>query len=267
MTDSPLRIDWREAHRNAEPYVAGQGGVVAVAGYPTSACNTFVKLLLHAVQECDPRNVTLMFSPSDATTVTEDDIVVTLEQELDISPEAQSSVAVGTNIQAGGPVTVSGVNIYGEPTPYDVAAGNSRRARRIVEAVGEMLPSRRLVLTLYNWHKVSDRTRGWFWYKLWERKLERLTGRGLLVICAYTTDDGALPRCGLLLRPGRLIQLPPSYGQAERGYARQDMAKILVTWAEMEMQKAIESADTLLRAWSDHPAKVHEEFPGYLLRL
>ncbi|MBV8855955.1 MAG: hypothetical protein JOZ96_28825 [Acidobacteria bacterium] len=270
MNSGPLRIDWRDAHRLAEPYLAGRGGVIAVAGYPTSACNTYAKLLMHSLQERDPRNVALLLSPGDAACRSEDDLIVTLEEALGMEAflPGGGSVSAVTGITAhGGSVNINDVNISGEPTAYEVSLAGNQRAKRIVEkGLNLTLRSNRVVLVLYNWHEMPRRTRDWFWSKLMGGgRLERLTGKGLLIVCAYTTDSGRPPHDGGAPTPELSILLRPSYDGQEREHARQDVAGILARAEGLEMEEALVTAGVLLREWSYEPQTAHVRLPWYLL--
>lgn len=262
-----IRVDWRESLGILDPYIMHQGGVVAVTGYPTSACSTFVKLVRQAITDQGSDNISIFFNPDDELTHTRDDIIVELEQELKIRNSPSGSLSVGSNIEAAGSVTLNNISIYNEPSTYDISLGNARRIERIVQALGEQVQARRIVLILYNWHNLAHKTQRWFWKEFWINSLERFLSRGLLVVCVYQTENGNLPMSDLLPLPDCLVTLPASYEKEEREYALQDIADYLIQASGENPQVARIRAETLLMEWSNQPSVVHSRLYLHGLNL
>ncbi len=269
IESSWLKVDWRIELQQIEPFLSDRGGIVYLVGYPSSACNTFVKLVRNEI-EATEGNVCVRIDPQDPTTRTPIEIVSKLEARLGIDTTSIQELRVASNIQAGRDVRISNVDVNYELSPFERSEELLLRTRGIIAEIGNRVRNSKVAAVLDNWHKndvMPVGTRRWFWDSLWYGELETLADEGFLLLCVCETDGGDPRFSDPAPRPNALITLSPCYTGESRNQAVDDVAKLLMSLTNEPYAVAHARADSLLIEWSDQPDKLHGGLPSQRLGL
>ncbi|HEX8890361.1 MAG TPA: hypothetical protein VF779_14505 [Pyrinomonadaceae bacterium] len=259
-------IDWDGPMDEMSSFISSQGGIVIVTGFPTSACNTFLKLIRHRIKELKPGNLCVKFDPEDHTTRYEEGILAKLEQKLEIADSRAKREFLNDN-DVGGDMAVTGVFVNEMPDPIRSQRRNLGRVDKIIKAIKARVQTNRIAFILASYHKMPEETISWFWNQLWEEGLEELVDTGLLVLCAYETQDAGFPDGNSLPRLDYEIRLPAQYDPVDRARVLQQVAEYIITRRQVTPEKAQVFAESWLSDWNYSPSRLHGALVVNTLRL
>lgn len=258
------KFDWDTPTSLAEPFVSGGGGIIVISGYETSACNSFAKLVRDDIKSRSADTLFIQINPRGETTRTPDDLVAFLEEELKIDGQVPSNV--GANIRAFESNEVGGnmeahLYVYNVSDPSEISRKKFQRIKRVIQTIEQQTQARRIVIIIYDYHRMRRETAEWFWSRFWIERLDSLAERGLLVVCAYEGPDGSLADDDPVPMPYSLIPLPATYENADRQHAIRDVTDCLIREANMADAEARVLAANLLDDWKYQPSKVQARIP------
>jgi hypothetical protein len=253
------KFDWETPMSLAEPFISSSGGIIVISGYETSACNSFAKLIRDEIKSRNAETLFIQINPINETTHTPDDLIVFLEDELNIDTHMASNIA--SNIKAFESNEVGGnmeahLNIYTASDPSEISRKKFQRIKRIIQTIEQEVLRRRIVIIIYNYHKMRRETAEWLWSRFWIDRLEGLATRGLLILCAYEGASGGLTDDDSVPTPYSLISMPATYENADRQHVIRDVTNCLVREANMAPGEAGVLAENLLDDWKYQPSKV-----------
>ena len=259
---SPEKIDWVRPLQQVAPFIAGRGGVVLVSGFPTSAANTFVKLVRHEVSK-NPTSLCVSLDFGEAYERYPDGILANLEQAVVAEKASVGGANVLTNNAAGRDMSMTNVFIGNRVEGSGQEAKlNLRRAGQIIKAAGERGRSGRVALFCFNYYNMLPETASWFWKQMWEGGLNNLTEAGLLIVCEHESPDGSQP--GSIPPEYTPVHLPASYESADRELVREELTACIIRKLNNDPATAQTQAETLLVEWMYYPAKLHSGLSVWL---
>ena len=257
-----LRVNWREELSRVQPFLADRGGVVCISGCRRSAINSFVKLLRSEVKATGA-GFSLRLGLDDSTTRYPHDIIVKLETQFGMTVANPPSVTVLKDIRARGNVDIQGVDVdvhfphggYVSPQRTDAVAAE----------VGKRTQQQKCMFVLDNWDERHRDGFEFFWNDLWLNRLAKFIPLGLLLLCVFQTEDGALPAHETIGRSDCTVQLPPRYAGQGLDHACADLTALLVKWTSDTPESCALVARSLLTEWNNEPGRLHERL--HLQRL
>lgn len=264
-----LKVDWRAELKLIQPYISDRGGMVCITGSPSSACNTFVKLVRNEIEKTEG-NVCVRLAPQDPSTRTPQDIVVKLQQKLGVQTARPQQQRVASDIKAAGDVRITNVDVTYESGAFERSEELVSRTQSTIDEIGHRLHHDRVAMILDNWHTKDGMPAGtvrWFWDNVWDSGIETFVEHGFLLLCVCETADGD-PQCSdLAPQPDTQIALPPRYTGESRQQALDDLATLLTSLTGEPDAESHARADSLLVAWSHQPDKLHAGLPIHRLVL
>lgn len=223
------RLDWDRQFEALAPLLASQvGGFVQVHASATAPTNVFCAVLRDHLElaSVDFKWTTVLITPDYSGTYLVQDIVdhvatcCNLSLNRDPSPIFSPTVNVGTQIEAGGDVSVGDVDITLVANP---GSGRSR-VKELCRLLDVELETRRIALIFEGFHRTKKKHRNRMAKALWEGGLSDLVGRGLLVVDVSDPcgEKGDWPPDN----PKIIIDLPDRYDQSAEQAAARDLAAV-----------------------------------------
>jgi len=256
VTAEVIRIDWKRALRQLEPFIAGQGGVLAVTGQLGAAGAYFEKVLKNHLQQACSSSIFIKLNPEDAQTRSEAGIITTFEKKLEIQPgEAPARSAPLTDIEAGGDITITDVTVGGESL-FQFSDQLRTRASRVAEVIVDAGKAVRPIIVLFNWHDMPQRVAHWFFETLWEDDLSGSTDEGVLLICIDEQPSGKSCLEGGGLEPDIHVQLPALFEAQDLEDALDDLARHCQDAHADSPESARARAETIMATSKQRPSDV-----------
>lgn len=255
-TADVVEIDWRDELRRLEPFIVRQGGIVAVTGQEGAASAHFEKVLKARVRGTSPNSVFVKLNPNDESTRSEVGIVSTFEKKLGVwPPEGPSRMNILTDVEAGRDIRISHVAV-GADGPFEFSDELRSRTDRLIKTAADIAREARLVVILFNWHRMPQSPVHWFASALWEHGLDRHTRDGLLLICIDEQSSGESCLKDLDLEPDIHIRLPALFHGSSLEDALTDLAHRCQAVHGDAPEAARARAETLMAASGQRPAHV-----------
>jgi hypothetical protein len=253
MTRSRVHfIDWRTQFDSLKPYVDARGGVVSVHATDAAPSSTFSKALRRWMAECGAARTwcSIQVDPENSNTHYCDEIVEQIERSLQleelVAPASTvSSVNIGTDVSAGGDVSISNVNVGG-----DHRVTLRQRTDRIGDEIRARADEQRVALIFVESHQHARNTLIDVYRQLWEPVLAPLVDQaGLLLI--DISDPGRRVVDQWPPDPDLTLDLPVRHEGEDLKSAVADVARIIAESRPHQAATAEERADTLVCASAD----------------
>jgi hypothetical protein len=145
------------------------------------------------------------------------------------SQTGSTSVQVGTNIDAGGPVSISDVTINIGSSGYESAQRDAEFVAFVGESIAELLSSSRLALIFLGMDETDRAHLARVRSDLWDGALAALTASGLVLVDISNPDvDGELSSIWPP-PPDIAFDLPATLADSARDEAAEEISQILVS--------------------------------------
>ena len=234
VTPVPARcLDWKAQFSKLNPFFEGRGGVVHVHAASTSPASAFARVIRGqlATDKWPFKWSTVQIDPSNnASTHYVPDIISQIRKSanLDIATANPHplTVNVGNEIDAGGNVTVSNIDIEVGNDEYGRSALESERISSFCVALKAALEMHRVALIFVDTHRTNKKSLTSLGRKLWEGALENLTPSGLLVIDIFDPARMASKTYAWPPDPDLILPLPDRYDDESRTHALDDLVSI-----------------------------------------
>ena len=233
---TPVRarcLDWKAQFSALRPYFEGRGGVVHVHAGPTSPVSAFAKVVRGqlATDKWPFKWSTVQVDPSNnASTHYVPDIVSQIRRSANLNIAEVNShpltVNVGNEIDAGGNVVISNVDIDVAYDEYEGPTLESKRVSAFCAALKAALETRRVALIFVDTHRTNKKSLTSLGRKLWESALEELTPNGLLIIDIFDPARLAGKTYAWPPDPNLILPLPDRYDDESRTHALDDLLSI-----------------------------------------
>jgi hypothetical protein len=228
------RLDWKGQFAALRPYFEGRGGVVHVHASKASPVSTFARVVRHqlAADKWPFKWSTVQIDPSNnASTHYVPDIIAQIRRSArlgDVTGTSQRpiNVSVGNEIDAGGNVVLSNIDIDVGPDEYGQSTLESERISAFCALLKAALETRRVALIFVDTHKSKRESLTSLGRKLWEGALADLTPSGLLVIDIFNPASLARRTYAWPPDPDLTLQLPVRYDDKSRADALDDLASM-----------------------------------------
>jgi hypothetical protein len=227
-------LDWREQLTQLRPYFNGRGGVIHVhagLGAPVSAFAKAVRSRLET-EKWPYRWSTVQIDPFNAKTHYLPDIISQIRETVglgltdrDMRP---ANVRLGSGNRAGGDINMNNIHIDFAHDEYERSAQERQRVIHLCSFLEHVLKKQRVALILIDTHKSHADKLNKFGRKLWDGALEKLTGRGLLVIDIF--DPVVLEGKAYAWPPiaSEIVDLPDRYDEQNRAHAFDDLVSLSI---------------------------------------
>ena len=256
MTTEVIEIDWKRALKQLEPFIAGQGGVLAVTGQLGAASAHFERVLKKHLQRAFSASTFIKLNPEDEQTRSEAGIITTFEKKLAIElGQAPTCAAPLTGIEAGGDITIMDVTVGGK-SPFQFSDELQSRASRVEDAIVGAERGVRPIIVLFNWQEMPPRVAHWFFEVLWEDGLSRGAEKGLLLVCIDEQSSGKSYLDERGPEPDVHVQLPALFEATDLDDALDDLTRHCQSTYEDLPDAARIRAETIMATSKQRPSAV-----------
>jgi hypothetical protein len=206
---------------------------------------------------------TIQIDGNNAATHYLSDMMDQIERTLGIVPPSLANghtIKIASDIQSGGDVEISNVNVNYAPNGSHLHA----RADQIAKSIASVSKEKRTCLIFFDSDSADPRELSAFRTILWDGRLEHLLSCGLLLI-VFIPQDNTTPHW--LPEPDVIIELPERYDDASARNAVEDITEFAISqklFSSVEEAKVF--ASTLV-ASHRKPKELHANFAGVMSRI
>ncbi len=259
-------INWKSELNVLDSYIKSSGGVIHIQTTDDSPSSAFCKALRNIMEneEHEKQWCTVQFDGDNSSTHYLNDMIDQLETTLDLEPwEAinKSNIQVGNNINAGGDVEISNVNINNHPSNH-----NRERIQRILDFVRENASNKRLAIFLFNTDSANTNKTELSKFKswIWDNGLSRLIDSGVLLIALSHRSSDTL---SWLPDADEVFELPSSYDRESEKNAKEDIANFLLSKGLVKTEEEAQAMAIGIFAGHSNPKDLHANFAGILAKI
>jgi hypothetical protein len=227
-------INHRAELDRLRPFLMERGGVVHVRAPADAPSSIFARTLRTAmdVEEWPKAWKHVQIEPSNANTHYVADILIQVAETCQLSLASAPStggslsVVIGSEIDAGGSVEVSDIDVTVVGDPFESALRDRARTRDIASRLAEVLSEFRVALIFVGTHNTPPPILRAIRSELWDGAFASLVEKGLLLV--DISDPAAMGVRSETWPPAAdiAIDLPVALGDSARVDAARDIARI-----------------------------------------